>query len=85
MEFVVYILFSESSGLSYVGYTGDLIDRFKSHNDLGKSGFTAKHRPWIVVHVEFFNTKQEAMKREKYYKSGRGLYRKKEIIDKYLE
>ena len=83
MKYVVYILFSSASGMSYVGFTQDLIDRFKSHNELGVGGFTSKFRPWEVVHVEFFETKQDAMKREKYFKSGRGLYLKKEIIKRY--
>ena len=31
-EFVVYILFSEDYGKTYVGFTSNLIERFKSHN-----------------------------------------------------
>ncbi len=84
MDFVVYILYSRTSGKSYVGFTQDLLNRFKSHNVLSKVGFTAKYRPWELVHVEFFETKKEAMLREKYFKSGRGLYLKKEIIQRYL-
>jgi len=64
--FVVYILYSLKFEKSYVGYSSDLIDRFHSHNVFSKSGYTLKYRPWVVVHVEFFETKQEAMKREKY-------------------
>lgn len=82
--FVVYILYSPSHNKDYVGYTSDLIGRFYSHNTLARKGYTTKYRPWIVVHVEFYETKTEAMKREKYFKSGRGLYLKKAIISDFL-
>jgi putative endonuclease len=52
--------------------TSDLIARFRSHNELGKKGWTIKFRPWKVVHVEFFSTKKEALVRERYLKSGAG-------------
>ena len=83
--FVVYILYSFQCAKSYVGYSSDLIDRFHSHNILSKSGYTMQYRPWIVIHVEFFDLKQEALNREKYYKSGRGLYKKQHIITDFLE
>jgi putative endonuclease len=81
-EFVVYILVSLKNGGTYVGMTESLILRFKSHNFFGK-GFTAKHRPWMVIHVEFFDNKVVAAKREKYFKSGRGLYVKNEIVARW--
>jgi putative endonuclease len=83
MEFVVYILFSEKSNRNYTGYTSNLIQRFKSHNELGKDS-TAKYRPWIVVHVEFYKTKEEALKKEKYFKAGRGSIVKNQLIQKFI-
>ena len=70
--FVTYILYSVAFEKIYIGYTSDLIDRFRSHNELATKGFTVNFRPWKVVHVEFFDSKQEAMKREKELKSSRG-------------
>ncbi len=81
-EFVVYILFSEDYGKTYVGFTSNLIERFKSHNYLSKKGYTIKFRPWQVIYVEFFTTKSEALKREKLLKSGKGREFIKEIIPK---
>jgi putative endonuclease len=81
-EFVVYILFSEDYGKTYVGFTSNLIERFKSHNYLSKKGYTIKFRPWRVIYVEFFTTKSEALKREKLLKSGKGREFIKEIISK---
>ena len=60
-EFVVYILFSKKYMKTYVGFTSNLIGRFKSHNVLGTKGYTIKYRPWIVLEVQFFTSKKEAM------------------------
>ncbi len=61
-EFVVYILFSEKYGKTYVGFTSNLIERFNTKN----------FRPWKVLHIEFFNNKSDALAREKYLKTGKG-------------
>ena len=71
-EFVVYILYSERFKKNYTGFTSSLIERFQSHNQLATKGYTLKFRPWVVIHVEFFYSKSEAMKREKYLKTGIG-------------
>ena len=71
-EFVVYLLYSENFNKTYTGFTSNLIERFKSHNFLGTKGYTLKFRPWKVVYVEFYNSKSDAMNREKYLKSGVG-------------
>ena len=83
MEYVVYILYSHQSKRNYTGFTSHLVERFHSHNVYGKDS-TRMYRPWIVVHVEFFVTKEEALKREKYYKSGRGSEKKNQIINAYV-
>ena len=62
-----------------MGYTSDLIERFKSHNELGKE-FTKRYRPWIVIYCEYFMDKKAAMKRVKYFKSGVGYYERNEIV-----
>ena len=71
-EFVVYVLYSSSTNKTYVGYTTDLINRMLSHNVFDKKGYTRKFRPWIVIHVEFYETKSMAMKRELELKTGKG-------------
>ncbi|WP_339753493.1 GIY-YIG nuclease family protein [Algoriphagus aquimarinus] len=57
-EFVVYVLHSQASGKTYTGMTSNLITRFYFHNSKSTKGFTLKHRPWIVIHVEFFKSKK---------------------------
>lgn len=84
-QFVVYILYSEQFAKTYVGYTSDLIDRFYSHNFLATKGCTIRCRPWIVMHVEFFDSKREAMKREKFFKSGKGREQVKILKSNFLK
>ncbi|HEX5002662.1 MAG TPA: GIY-YIG nuclease family protein [Bacteroidia bacterium] len=66
------MLFSAHSGRIYIGYTTDLVNRIKSHNIYSKKGYTTRFRPWTVVHVEVFRSKSDALKREKFLKSGIG-------------
>ena len=70
--FTVYVLYSETHNKIYIGFTADLAERFKSHNELGTKGWTVKFRPWKIVHTELFETKQAAMAREKQLKSSQG-------------
>ena len=72
MEFVVYILYSKQFDKIYIGYTSDLVSRFHSHNKLSPNGWTKRFRPWEVIYVEFIDTKQSALKREKELKSHQG-------------
>jgi len=65
--FLVYILFSESKGRFYVGHTADILDRVKRHND-GRSASTKSGRPWTLVFTEPYESRAEAMKREKQIK-----------------
>ena len=70
--FKVYVLYSDSHDKIYIGYTSNIEQRLLSHNELGKKGWTLKYRPWRVGWVESFETKHEAMKREKQLKGGQG-------------
>ena len=70
--FTVYALFSPSHNKIYIGFTSDIDNRMRSHNEFAKKGFSAKYRPWEIVFTETFNAKSEAMEREKQLKSARG-------------
>ncbi len=73
----VYVLKSEKDGIRYVGSGKDALERLKRHNK-GDYRFTKGHRPWRLIYKEIFNTKTEAIKREKFLKSGKG----REWLDK---
>ncbi len=83
-EFVTYVLYSDTYKKIYIGYTSNLIARFRSHNHLGTKGYTLRYRPWKVVYVKFHKTKKEAMHHEKYLKSGKGRnYIHQHILPRY--
>lgn len=66
--FTVYILYSKSFDRYYVGYTNDMDRRISEHNRK-KGKFTDAGIPWVLVHSELYNSKKEAMVREKLIKS----------------
>ena len=70
--YIVYVLHSPSFNKIYIGYTSDLTERLKSHNELGHKGWTRKFRPWELIYTEEFECKSDAIKREKQLKSASG-------------
>ena len=64
----LYILHSTNHNKFYIGQTPDLETRMLFHDQLSKTSFTSKYRPWTVFF--FFNTpnRSVAMKMEKYLK-----------------
>ena len=71
MKFIVYILFSERLNKHYTGFTSNIEERLKSHNELGKD-WTARYRPWKLIYTQDFETKTEALVFEKWLKTGIG-------------
>jgi putative endonuclease len=71
MTYTVYVLFSEKYQKIYIGYTSNLLQRFNSHQVLGKD-WTAKFRPWSIIYCEYFSEKSDAQKREIQLKQYRG-------------
>ncbi len=70
--FYTYVLFSKKYNKIYIGQTNNLEIRFKYHNELAHKGYTVKFRPWTIAFFETFETRQQALKREKFLKSGIG-------------
>ena len=69
--YTVYVLRSLKDGKRYIGVTSDLKERLFEHtNGLVKS--TKNRRPLTLIHTEKFENKAEALKREKFFKSGQG-------------
>lgn len=70
--FYVYLLISLADpSRRYVGFTTDLKQRAKSHND-GASIHTRKYRPWKLVGYMAFDDERRAREFEFYLKSGSG-------------
>ena len=70
--FTAYVLYSKTFNKIYIGYTSDIDQRLNSHNIYSKKGWTVKFRPWELLYFEEFETKSEAMKREKELKTAKG-------------
>ena len=69
--FFAYVLKSIEHNYFYKGHCRDLEKRIQQHN----SGMTESIKPYIpftVVYFENFETQEEAIKREKYFKSAAG-------------
>ncbi len=60
--FTVYALYSKSYNKIYIGMTSNIDERFKSHNELAKKGWTMNFRPWIIIYKEEHINKSEALK-----------------------
>ena len=68
----VYVLRSDSDPeRHYVGVTSDVGNRLEWHNH-GPCGHTAGPRPWSLVVVIELPTEQQAVRFERYLKSGSG-------------
>jgi putative endonuclease len=71
MKYYSYVLRSLKNGILYKGSTQDIEKRINTHNS-GKVKFSSKYMPWELVLVEEFQTRSEAINREKWYKTGVG-------------
>ena len=69
---IVYIIRSDADpARHYVGITSNFRDRLEWHNH-GPCGHTISHRPWSLVVAMEFQTQRDAVRFEKYVKSGSG-------------
>lgn len=75
----VYVLRSLKDRKLYIGLTNDMERRFVEHNS-GKNESTKPRRPFELLFYEALPSLEEAIEREKFYKSGRG----REVLKKIL-
>ncbi len=83
MGYYIYILFSRHFNRTYTGQTNDLESRLDYHN-AGKVRSTKAYIPWERIYSESFNSRSEAMKREKWFKSPEGRKLIKKILMDFL-
>jgi putative endonuclease len=68
--FFIYILFSESAGKFYIGYSSDPIKRLVQHNTSPKTTFTSKFRPWVLkTYFPVSDSRSVALKVERFIKN----------------
>ena len=81
--YYLYILQSEKDGNLYSGYTKDLKQRFDQHT-LGYVESTKDRRPLKLIYYEACIMKEDALKREKYFKTYHGKMFLKKRLKSYL-
>ena len=81
--FYTYILQSLKNKSLYIGYTADLKKRFSEHND-GKSLATKPLRPYKIIFYEAFVSKEDAIRRENYFKTNPGKRTLKLMLRSYF-
>ncbi|MCZ6703233.1 MAG: GIY-YIG nuclease family protein [Ignavibacteria bacterium] len=81
MKYYVYIIRSKE-GFIYKGMTDNLDRRLVEHNNKALSFWTKRGTDWKLIYKEEFDNKTEALKREKWLKTGVGREYLKEILEK---
>ena len=71
MIYWVYVLESMANGSRYVGSTHDVAHRLDRHN-AGRCPATKEDRPWRLIHEEECPTRTSAIRRENFFKTGKG-------------
>jgi len=77
--YYVYILYSKNLNKKYIGSTTNLRVRISEHNS-GKSNFSSKGMPWKLIYYEAFLNKTDALREEKFLKTGKGRERIKYLF-----
>jgi len=80
--YYVYALWSENFDKIYVGFSSRPEERLIEHNT-GKAKWTKNFRPWIRFHLVEFESKSDALKHEKYLKSGWGRKGLLKILERW--
>ncbi|MBU0707322.1 GIY-YIG nuclease family protein [Patescibacteria group bacterium] len=70
--YIVYTIKSLKNHKRYVGYTGKNVQVRLSEHNRGCNKWSRENRPFKLIYHESFSTKSEAIKREKFLKSGQG-------------
>ncbi len=76
---IVYILKSKEFNRYYIGVTTNITERVSRHNQ-GRNRSTKPYKPWDLIHTEEFDSKTEALKRERQIKSYKGGNAFKKLI-----
>jgi len=79
MSFYVYILLC-LDGSFYTGYTKNLDERTRLHENGKGARYTKSHKPQKLAYVELFNSRSSAMKRERAIKKLSHLQKQELII-----
>ncbi|WP_345786204.1 GIY-YIG nuclease family protein [Coraliomargarita algicola] len=82
--FYVYVLQSQLDQGLYIGYTGNLRRRLFEHNT-GEARATSFRRPWKLIYYVAYLIEEDAMRRERFLKSGAGRRHIDKQLRRYFE
>jgi putative endonuclease len=77
--YFVYVLGNPVAKKHYTGFTADLVQRLGQHNS-GVTKSTKNRGKWVLLYSEEFATRPEAMRRERFLKSGKGREELRRIL-----
>jgi len=81
--YYTYVLQSLKDGQFYVGFTENLKLRFEHHSK-GRVEFTRQRRPLKLIYYEACLDSEDAIRREKYFKTYHGKMFLKRRLKSYL-
>lgn len=81
--YYVYVLNSQKDGNLYTGYTKDLKQRFEQHQN-GDVTSTKNRRPLELIYYEACLERDDATRREKYFKTHYGKMFLKSRLKSYF-
>ena len=77
--YFAYVIYSKEFNRYYKGHCHNIDVRLKEHN-AGRTSSTKPFIPWEVIYYEPFETLENAVKREKYFKTAAGRRYLKKIL-----
>jgi putative endonuclease len=79
-KYYVYVLQSLKDKGLYTGFTSNLEYRLRDHNT-GHTKSLRNRRPLKLIYFEEYETKKEAMDRERFFKTPKGGILKRQLIE----
>ena len=77
--YIIYLLINEARDKTYIGFTDDLARRIKEHKNQ-KVKTTKNFKNFSITKIEEIDNIRNARQREKYWKSGAGRKKLKNIF-----
>jgi putative endonuclease len=86
MQYFVYVLENQADQSWYVGFTTNPEERITQHNKHAGGQYTKnKIGRWVLIYCEIYLDKLDAVKREKFLKSGSGRNFLRKQLSCYLQ
>ena len=82
--YYVYVLLSLKDYKFYIGFTEDIKKRLADHN-AGRNTSTKSRRPFELIYYEAHLSKEDALRREAYFKTTKGKSTLKQMLRAALD